>query len=316
MLGCGKLCSSNAAAVRGQQHPAHLHGKYWSLPCPGAVVWLSHTHQSSIHEAEPSPVPQPEPRGFAELCCAPATWPAAFQQTSSTLAPAQTLHALRAGAGPVAKLCILCPARSSLQGIADLASALNNAAARSARGWQPAGAAPRRVSASTPGHGSLPALWGPAALMLPLPLSKGRRKVFWHLLGPECKPQPLTSLAEGRLGLSVPAVWLAGVTETHRADPCAKAGHSPHGPTCEVCAPKGSCALLLVAGGTIPARVRPQAAALAMGVSASPDLGGLWPPSLHHPVSHGRVFGSFCTCSCNLPAGKQKRSSVFFPCLS
>lgn len=125
--------------------------------------------------------------------------------------------ALRAGPGPVAELRILCPAQGSPWGISSLACELNNAPAHSARGLQPAGAAPRHASASTPWPGNLLPLRGSgrsrARSASEHRQGKGREKGF------RCLPR------SG--GLSIPTVWLAGGAETRRAGACANLLSAP-----------------------------------------------------------------------------------------
>lgn len=90
---------------------------------------------------------------------------------------------------------------------------------------------------------------GPAALTLALPLSTGRERAGEKLL-------VSTEVGAGRgehicsQPPPVPGPW--GQQEGSGVP--VKAGHSPHGPTCEVCAPTGTGTWLLLAGGVCPAQ--------------------------------------------------------------
>lgn len=254
MPGCRKLCSSDAAAA-GRVIPHTCMAS--ASPCRAPVLWRgSYTgvRAASVRqrEAEPSP--------------GVMLSPAVLWRPSR-----RALHA-----------------RGSPWGIAAPACKLNSAPARSARGLAACRAARGHASAIAQWPGNLLFSGGAATLTLASEhrQGKGRRKGFW------CPPRSelretelLTSLVEGRVGLSIPAAWPAGCTEAHRAGPCANllsvlqgAGCvHPRGPV------RGCCLLEAVSSPG----VRPQAAALAVGVLTSPDPGGLRPPSLHRPCFTG-----------------------------
>lgn len=128
--------------------------------------------------------------------------------------------------------------------------------------------------------------------------------------------QLLTSLVEGRVRLSIPAVWPAGCTEAHRAGPCANLLSVLQGASCvHPQGPVRGCSLLEAVSSP---GVRPQAAALAVGVPASPDPGGLRPPSLHRPCFTGQSFQQFLRLQMSSACWKTKKEKELcfsFPAL-